>query len=105
MPVSEESDHVIVPRNPLNKDGHPSAARGEGRAWTKANARPSHTHPTPRGASVFQGLARVRNAARARRPEQFTAFFQHLTGDLLRDSVSALQRHAAPGVAPLTWQA
>jgi hypothetical protein len=65
MHVSEESDHVIVPRNPLNKDGHPSAERGEESAWTKENARLSHTHPTQRGASVSQGLARVRNAARA----------------------------------------
>src|SRR5918999_943026 len=44
--ASEESDHVIVPRNPLNKDGHPSAERGEGSAWTKENARLSRMHPT-----------------------------------------------------------
>jgi hypothetical protein len=52
MPVSEDSDHVIVPVNPSNKDGPPSAERGEGRAWTKENARLSHPGPTPRGASV-----------------------------------------------------
>jgi RNA-directed DNA polymerase len=101
---SEESDHVIVPRNPLNKDGHPSAERGEGSAWTKENARPSHMHPTQRGARVSQGLARVRKAARERRQEKFTALLHHLTVDLLRDSFYALQRHAAPGVDHLTWQ-
>jgi RNA-directed DNA polymerase len=104
MHVSEESDHVIVPRNPSNKDGHPSAERGEGSAWTKENASPSHTCPTQRGARVSQGLARVRKAARARRQEQFTALLHHLTVDLLRDSFYALQRHAAPGVDHLTWQ-
>jgi hypothetical protein len=46
VPVSEEIDHGIVPRNPSNKGGHPSAERGEGSAWTKENARPSHMHPT-----------------------------------------------------------
>jgi RNA-directed DNA polymerase len=104
MYVSEESDHVIVPRNPLNKDGHPSAERGEGSAWTEENARPFHTHPTQRGARVPQGLARVRKIARERRQEQFTALLHHLTVDLLRDSFYALQRHAAPGVDHLTWQ-
>ena len=104
MHVSEESDHVIVPRNPLNKDGHPSAERGEGSAWTKENARPSHTHPTPRGARVSQGLARVRNGARERRQEQCTAVLHHLTVDVLRDRFDALPRHAAPGGDPLTWQ-
>ena len=85
-PVSEESDHVRVPVNRSNKDGHPSAERGEGSAWTTENARPSHTHPTQRGARVPQGLARVRKAARERRQEQFTALLHHLTVDLRRDS-------------------
>src|SRR5262249_4810636 len=62
VPASEESDHVIVPRNPSNKDGHPSAEKGEGSAWTKENARPSHMPPTQRGARMSQGLARVRKA-------------------------------------------
>jgi RNA-directed DNA polymerase len=87
--VSEESDHVIVPRNPSNKDDRPSAERGEGSAWTKENARPSHMHPTQRGARVSQGLARARNVARERRQERFTALLHHLTADLLRDSLYA----------------
>jgi hypothetical protein len=84
--VSEASDQVIVPRNPSNKDGPPSAERGKGSAWTEENARPSHMHPTQRGARVSQGLARVRKAAREGRQEQFTALLHHLTIDLLRDS-------------------
>jgi RNA-directed DNA polymerase len=73
MPVSEESDRAVVPMNPSNKDGHPSAEREEGRAWTKENARPSHTYPPQRGVSVSQGLARVRQAARKHTQEKFTA--------------------------------
>jgi hypothetical protein len=105
MPVSEESDHVVVPMNPSNKDGHPSVERGEGRAWTEENARPSHTRPTQRGASVSQGLARVRQAARQHKQEKFTALLHHVTVDLLRDSFYMLKRHAAPGEDGVTWQA
>jgi RNA-directed DNA polymerase len=105
MPVSAASDHAIVPMNPSNKDGHPSAEREEGRAWTKENARPSHTYPTQRGASVSQGWARVRQAARKHKQEKFTALLHHLTVDLLRDSFYGRQRHAAPGVDRVTWHA
>lgn len=73
MPVSEASDHVSVPRNSSNNDQQRSAERGEGRAWTKENARPSHTRPTQRGARVSQGLARVRQAARQHTQETCTA--------------------------------
>lgn len=105
MPVSEESDYAVVPMNPSNKDGHPSADRGEGRAWAKEHARPSHTYPTPRGGSLSQGLARVRHAARQHQQEQFTALRHHLTVDRLRDRFHGLQRQAAPGVDRVTWQA
>ena len=101
---SEESDHVIVPRNPSNKNGHPSAERGEGSAWTKENASPSRTCPTQRGTGVSQGLAGVRKVARERKREKFTALLHHRTIDLLRDSFSTLKRHAAPGVDGVTWQ-
>ena len=104
MPVSEASDNVIVPVNLSNKDGHPLAERGEGRAWTKENASPSPTCPTPRGTGVSQGLAGVRKVARARKREKFTALLHHLTIDRLRDSFSTLKRHAAPGVDGVTWQ-
>ena len=104
MYVAEESDHGVVPMNPSNKDGRPSAERGEGSAWTKENARPSYTYPTQRGAGVSQGLAGVRKAARERKQEQFTALLHHLTVDLLRASFYALKRQAAPGVDGVTWQ-
>jgi RNA-directed DNA polymerase len=105
MPVSAASDHVRVPRNPSNKDGPPSAERGEGSAWTQENASPSPTCPTQRGTGVSQGLAGVRNAARERQREQCTARLHHRTVELLRDRFDALQRHAAPGVDGVTWQA
>jgi RNA-directed DNA polymerase len=102
--VSEESDHVRVPRTPSNKDHKRSAEREEGSAWTKENVSPSHTYPTQRGRGVSQGLAGVRQAARERKQEKFTALLHHLSLELLRESFYALPRHAAPGVDRVTWQ-
>jgi group II intron reverse transcriptase/maturase len=101
--VSKESDHVVVPLRPVNKDEEPSAERGEGSTWTKENACPSHTCPTQSGTGVSQGLAGVRQAARKHKQAKFTALLHHLTVDLLRDSFLALKRQAAPGVDGVTW--
>jgi group II intron reverse transcriptase/maturase len=53
---------------------------------------------------VSPGLDRVRNAARQRKKERFTALLHHVTIDLLRDAFLALKRRAAPGVDGVTWQ-
>ena len=52
---------------------------------------------------MSQGLERVRQAARQRKKERFTALLHHVTVDLLRESFYALKRKAAPGVDGLTW--
>jgi len=49
-------------------------------------------------------LAGVRQAAKERKQEKFTALLHHLTIDLLRDSYCALKRQAAPGVDGVTWK-
>jgi group II intron reverse transcriptase/maturase len=53
---------------------------------------------------VSQGLDRVRQIARLRPKEKFTALLHHVTIDLLRDAFLALRRRAAPGVDGMTWQ-
>jgi len=53
---------------------------------------------------VSQGLERVRQVARQRKKEKFTALLHHVTTDLLREAFYALKRKAAPGVDGLTWQ-
>jgi RNA-directed DNA polymerase len=53
---------------------------------------------------VSQVLARIRQAARQRKKERFTALFHHISIDLLRDAFFGLKREAAPGVDGLTWQ-
>src|ERR1700674_813145 len=102
--VSEESNCARVPVNLSNKEGHTSAEIGEGRARAKENIAPSHTRPTQSGERVSQGLSGVRQVARERREERFTALLHHLSVDLLRDSFYALQRRAAPGVDGVRWK-
>src|SRR5580704_14268274 len=102
--VSEESDCAIVPMNLSNKEGQPSAEIEEGRARTKENIAESHTRPTQSGKRVSQGLSGVRQVARERREERFTALLHHVSVDLLRNSFYALQRRAAPGVDGVRWK-
>jgi retron-type reverse transcriptase len=53
---------------------------------------------------VSQALGRIRQAARQRKKERFTALYHHINIELLRDAFFALKREAAPGVDGLTWQ-
>jgi len=102
--VSEESDRAVVPVNPPNKEDHSSAEVEEGRARAKENIVQSHTLPTQSGERVSQGLSGVREVARERRKERFTALLHHVSVALLRDSFYALQRNAAPGIDGVKWK-
>ena len=53
---------------------------------------------------MSHGLERVRQAARQRKKERFTALLHHVTVDLLCESFHALKRNAAAGVDGMTWQ-
>jgi group II intron reverse transcriptase/maturase len=90
--------------NQPNKAGQPAAEVGEGRERTKENTLESHTSSTQSERGVSQGLQGVRQAARERKQEKFTALLHHLSVDLLRESFYALKRQAAPGVDGVTWK-
>src|ERR1051325_8050173 len=100
----EESDCAVVPMIQPNKEEQSSAEVGEGRVQAKENIVPSNTSPTQSGERVSQGLSGVRQAAKERRQDRFTALLHHVTVGLLRDSFYALKRQAAPGVDGVTWQ-
>ena len=102
--MPEKSDCAVVPVNQSNKEGQPFAEAGEGRAQTEENTVPSHMRPTQSGKRMSQGLDGVRQAARARKQERFTAVLHHLSVGLLRDSFYALKRQASPGVDGVRWQ-
>jgi RNA-directed DNA polymerase len=104
MNAPEESDRGIVPVNQPNNEDLSSAEVGEGRTRTKENIDQSNTSPTQSGEHVSQGLSGVRQAAKERKQERFTALLHHLSVDLLRDSFYALKRQAAPGVDGVTWK-
>jgi hypothetical protein len=61
-------------------------------------------HPTQSEKHMFQGLHGVRQAARNRKQERFTAVLHHLNVGLLRDSFYALKRQASPGIDGVKWQ-
>src|SRR5580700_5154150 len=104
MNVREKSDCAVVPVNQPNNEGQPSTEAGEGRAQIGENTVPSHMRPTQSGKRMSLGLHGVRQAARKRKQERFTALLHHLSVGLLRDSFYALQRKASPGIDGVTWQ-
>jgi RNA-directed DNA polymerase len=104
MYAPEESDRTILSMNQTNKEERSSAEPGERRVRAKENIVRSNTSPTQSGEPVSQGLSGVREAAKKRRQERFTALLHHVSVDLLRGSYYALKRQAAPGVDGVTWQ-
>ena len=100
----EKSDPSIVAMKPANKPGQPGAESVEPREGTEGNTGEPRTRRTPSRESVTQGLDRVRQAAKARKKERFTALLHHVSADLLKAAYSWLKRDAAPGVDQITWQ-
>jgi RNA-directed DNA polymerase len=105
MDAGEKSDVAIVAMKPTNKAGRPVAEPVERRAETEGNAGQQRTRRAQDRVSVSQALERIRQAARQRRNERFTALFHHLSLESLRTAFFALEREAAPGVDGLTWRA
>jgi RNA-directed DNA polymerase len=100
----EKSDSAVVAMKPANNAGSPAAERVEPRAGTKGNADSPRTRRTQSRDSVSQGLERVRQAARQRKRQAFTALLHHVNIDVLREAFLALKRCAAPGVDGMAWQ-
>src|SRR5882724_13106693 len=100
----EKSDPVVVAVNAPNKAGRAAAEARERRAGTEGKA---GQHGTPRALNrerVSQALDRLRQAAKQRKKERFTALLRHVNPDSLRQAFLALKRDAAPGVDGMTWR-
>src|SRR5712692_112734 len=100
-----KSDLAIVAAKPANKVEQSTAEPVEPRAGAKGNASQHSTDRAQSRGTVSQALERIRQAARERKTERFTALFHHLSVDLLREAFLVLKRDAAPGMDGLTWQA
>src|ERR1700694_2311640 len=100
----EKSDSAVVAVKPPNKAGSPAAEAVEPRAGTKGNADQQSTHRTQTRERVTQALNRVRQAAKQRKKERFTALLHHVNVDTLSTAFYALKRKAAAGVDGVSWQ-
>jgi RNA-directed DNA polymerase len=99
-----KSDSAIVAAKPTNK-AEPSAAEPvEPRAEAKGNAGQHSTGRMQSRGTVSQALERIRQAARQRKKERFTALLHHISVDLLEEAFFELKENAAPGVDGLTWR-
>ena len=99
-----KSDPAIVAAKPTNKAGRPVAEPVERRAGAEGTAGRQSTLRAQNRERVTQALDRVRQAARQRKKERFTALLHHISIDCLRMAFFALKRDAAPGVDGLTWR-
>ena len=101
----EKSDPAIVAVKLANEGGQPPEERVEPRAGAEGNTEQHGRHRTPSRESLSHGLDRVRQAARTRKQERFTALLHHVDVELLRSSYGWLRKEAAPGVDGVTWDA
>ena len=92
----EKSDSAIVAGKPTNKAGRPAAEPVERRAGTKGNADQQSTRRAQDRESVSQALDRVRQVARQRKKERFTALLHHISVDTAPDGVLRAQARRRP---------
>ena len=100
----EKSDPAIVARKLPNGARRPAEEAVERRAGAEGNADQQRTHRTQNRARVSPALDRVRQAARQRKKERFTALLHHINPETLLLAFYALKRRAAAGVDGVTWQ-
>jgi group II intron reverse transcriptase/maturase len=100
----EKSHRAIVAAKSSNKSGQPGAEAMEPRAGAEENASRQSTHRTLSRDRVTQALERVRQRARLKKKEKFTALLHHINPDSLMLAFYALKRDAAPGADGVTWK-
>src|SRR6266545_1320221 len=103
MHGQQKSDPCDVAKKPMNRPGRAGAELVERRRGAVGNMVKLRTDRTQGRAAVSQRLDRVRQAARQRKKERFTALFHYVDIELLRESFFWLQRKAAPGVDGVRW--
>lgn len=103
MHGQEKSDSSIVAMKPTNKPASAGAEPVEPRGEAKGNAQWLRMRRTQCRERVYQRLERVRQAARHKKKERFTALMHHINVDLLFTAYYWLKRNAAVGVDGLKW--
>jgi len=99
-----KSDPAIVAGKPANEAERSAEEPVERRAGTKGNASQHSTRRMQSRESVSQGLERIRQTAKERKKERFTALLHHVSAELLEEAFFDLKKSAAAGIDGLTWQ-
>src|ERR1700730_773237 len=99
-----KSDEAIVALKPANQAAQALREPVEQRAEAKGNADQTDTRRTQGRESVANGLERIRQVAKAKEKERFTALFHHVSHDHLEMAFFELAEKAAAGVDGLTWR-
>ena len=100
----ETSDPSGVASKPANAPVGAGGESVERRGGAKGNAAEGGTRRTPSRASVSSALDRIRQTARTKKKEKFTALLHHVNVELLRYAYHALKREAAAGADGVTWE-
>ena len=95
MHEREKSDPAIVAVKPTNEAERFAAEPVEPRAGAEGNVGQHSTDRAQNRATVSQALERIRQAARQRKKEKFTALFHHVSIDHLAEAFSELKENAA----------
>jgi RNA-directed DNA polymerase len=104
MHACEKSDLAVVAAKPTNKAERSAVEPVEPRAGAEGNAGRQSTGRMQSRETVTQALARIRQAARQRKKEKFTALLHHVSVDHLREAFFELKKNAASGVDGLSWR-
>ena len=104
MNGQEKSGPAIVAGMLANEAQRCGTEPAEPRAGAEGKARQQSPRRAQDRGSVSQALERIRQAARQRKEERFTALFHHLTIDLFEDAFDGLEQDASAGVDGLTWK-
>lgn len=99
----EKSDSSIVAMKSANKPVKAGAELMEPRGEAKGTTEWLRMRRTQCRESVSQRLDRVRQAARLKKKERFTALLHHVDTDLLLCAYLWLKRSVAAGVDGMTW--
>jgi RNA-directed DNA polymerase len=104
MHEPEKSDASVVAMKPTNASGPPGGEPVEPRGAAEGNAGQASMRRVQNRESMPSGVERVRQAARERKEERFTALLHHVDVAALRAAYHALKRDAAAGIDGVTWQ-
>ena len=100
----EKSDSAVVAAKLANNAEQSAAEPMEPRAQTEGNADQQCMRRAQDRESMSHALDRVRQAAKERKKERFTALLHHVDIAMLETAFYALKRTAAPGVDGMTWK-